>query len=93
MRPQPWMRLNGSLNRRVLDKWIGSILIECISKTGCFVHDIFLRFPHMLPADIMFLLELLLDLECVHLKKLRSCEANLLSEYESIEESKFELFY
>ncbi|XP_022220098.2 general transcription factor 3C polypeptide 1 [Drosophila obscura] len=72
MRPQPWIRLNASLNRRVLDRWLGAVLSECISRIGCTVHSLFLRFPYLVPVDLMFLLELLADLGCLHLMELQT---------------------
>ncbi|XP_017152557.1 uncharacterized protein LOC108162362 [Drosophila miranda] len=72
MRPQPWIRLNASLNRRVLDRWLGAVLSECISRIGCTVHSLFLRFPYLVPVDVMFLLELLTDLGCLHLMELQT---------------------
>ncbi|XP_034666416.1 general transcription factor 3C polypeptide 1 [Drosophila subobscura] len=72
MRPQPWIRLNASLNRRVLDRWMGAVLSECISRMGCTVHSLFLRFPYLVPVDVMFLLELLTDLGCLHLMELQT---------------------
>ncbi|KAH8356921.1 hypothetical protein KR200_004556 [Drosophila serrata] len=71
MRPQPWIRVNASLNRRVLDRWLGAILSESISRVGCTVHSLFLKFSHMVPVDIMFLLELLGDLGCIYLMEIR----------------------
>ncbi|EDW88305.1 general transcription factor 3C polypeptide 1 isoform X1 [Drosophila yakuba] len=71
MRPQPWIRVNASLNRRVLDRWLGAVLSECISRVGCTVHSLFLRFLHLVPVDVMFLLELLHDLGCVQLMEMR----------------------
>ncbi|KAH8248391.1 hypothetical protein KR032_005602 [Drosophila birchii] len=71
MRPQPWIRVNASLNRRVLDRWLGAVLSESISRVGCTVHSLFLKFSHMVPVDIMFLLELLGDLGCIYLMEIR----------------------
>ncbi|KAL7740438.1 hypothetical protein ACLKA6_013231 [Drosophila palustris] len=82
MRPQPWIRVNGSLNRRVLDRWLGAILSECISRNGCTVHSLFLRFPHLLPVELMLLLELLCDLDCIHLMEMEPPPVNVETTYE-----------
>ncbi|KAH8404924.1 hypothetical protein KR222_010666 [Zaprionus bogoriensis] len=82
MRPQPWIRLNASLNRRVLDRWLGAILSECICRIGCTVHNLFLRFPHLLPVDTMLLLELLCELGCIHLMEMQPQAFSLESSYE-----------
>ncbi|XP_017132479.1 general transcription factor 3C polypeptide 1 [Drosophila elegans] len=79
MRPQPWIRVNASLNRRVLDRWLGAILSESISRVGCTVHSLFLRFSHLVPVDIMFLLELLHDLGCVQLVEMRPLKVHVES--------------
>ncbi|XP_068150528.1 general transcription factor 3C polypeptide 1 [Drosophila tropicalis] len=70
MRPQPWIRVNASLNRRVLDRWLGAVLSECIARFGCTVYSLFLRFPHLVPVDIMLLIELLRDMGCLDLMEL-----------------------
>lgn len=86
MRPQPWIRVNASLNRRVLDRWMGAILSECICRNGCTVHNLFLRFPHLLPVDTMFLLELLCDLGCIHLMEMQPQKVDLETTYDNLEE-------
>lgn len=82
MRPQPWIRVNASLNRRVLDRWMGALLSECITRNGCTVHSLFLRFPHLPPVDTMLLLELLCDLGCIRLVELEPPTVNLESSYD-----------
>ncbi|KAH8412495.1 hypothetical protein KR009_002516 [Drosophila setifemur] len=72
MRPQPWIRVNASLNRRVLDRWLSAVLSDCVARIGCTVHSLFLRFPHLVPVDIMFLLELLGQIGCLQLMEIRS---------------------
>lgn len=82
MRPQPWIRVNASLNRRVLDRWMGAILSECICRTGCTVYSLFLRFPHLLPVDTMLLLELLCDLGCIHLMEMQPQTVHVETTYD-----------
>ncbi|XP_062140175.1 general transcription factor 3C polypeptide 1 [Drosophila sulfurigaster albostrigata] len=82
MRPQPWIRANASLNRRVLDRWLGALLSECISRTGCTVYSLFLRFPHLQPVDIMLLMELLCHLDCIHLMELETPTVHIESSYD-----------
>jgi len=86
MRPQPWIRVNASLNRRVLDRWLGAVLSEGISRVGCTVHNLFLRFTHMVPVDIMFLLELLHDLGCLQLMEMRPHKVHVESLLEDDED-------
>ncbi|XP_073816879.1 general transcription factor 3C polypeptide 1 [Musca autumnalis] len=87
MKPVPWIRLNGSINRRVLDRWMGSILTECIGRNGCCVIDICMRFSHMFPTDIMFLLEILSEIGCLQLKQMQREPVDIFSQYENIKES------
>ncbi|XP_017857627.1 PREDICTED: general transcription factor 3C polypeptide 1 isoform X1 [Drosophila arizonae] len=82
IRPHPWIRVNASLNRRVLDRWMGALLSECITRNGCTVHSLFLRFPHLLPVDTMLLLELLCDLGCLRLVELEPPTVHLESSYD-----------
>ncbi|KAH8273917.1 hypothetical protein KR044_003413 [Drosophila immigrans] len=82
MRPQPWIRANASLNRRVLDRWLGAVMSECITRTGCTVHSLFLRFPHLQPVDIMLLLELLCQLDCIHLMELEAPTVHIETSYD-----------
>ncbi|XP_013119342.2 general transcription factor 3C polypeptide 1 [Stomoxys calcitrans] len=87
MRPVPWIRLNGSINRRVLDRWLGSILCECIARNGCSVQEVCIRFTYMYPVDVMFLLEVLQDLGCLHLTQMHRQEVDIFSQYQSLKET------
>uniref|UniRef100_A0A1A9WA75 B-block_TFIIIC domain-containing protein n=1 Tax=Glossina brevipalpis TaxID=37001 RepID=A0A1A9WA75_9MUSC len=87
IKPAPWIRLNGSLNRRVLDKWLGSILTECVVRCCCSIREICLRFPHMVPVDIMFLLEILNDLKCLHMIQIEKQQVDIFTEYETTKET------
>uniref|UniRef100_A0A1B0AFE8 B-block_TFIIIC domain-containing protein n=1 Tax=Glossina pallidipes TaxID=7398 RepID=A0A1B0AFE8_GLOPL len=87
IKPVPWIRLNGSLNRRVLDKWLGSILTECVVRCCCSVREICLRFPLMVPVDVMFLLEILNDLKCLHMIEVQKQEIDIFSQYETAAET------
>ena len=89
MKPVPWIRLNGSINRRVLDRWLGSILSECIARNGCSANDICKRFSLFLPVDIFFILEILCDLKCISLIHISMPEVNVFTNYERIIESEF----
>lgn len=93
MRPVPWMRLNGSLNRRVLDRWMGSILTECLALCGCTVRDICFKFSLLVPVDVMFLLEVLRDMKCLKLTQMQTSVPSLFSNFTSIKEGKCFLFF
>ncbi|XP_054727905.1 general transcription factor 3C polypeptide 1 [Anastrepha obliqua] len=93
MKPHPWIRLNGTINRRVLDRWLGSVLTECVSRSGCLIFDICSKFPHLPPVEIMFLLEILSSLKCIHLTEMQPAPVNLFSSYESLQETIVTEFY
>lgn len=65
MRVNPWIRVNGGLNRRVLDKWLGSILTHCIANPGSTVLKICQRFNLQQPIHIRLLLEVSLLICCL----------------------------
>jgi len=54
--------VNGSLNRRVLDKWMGLILLYCLQNPGITVGDVALRFNLMQALQIRHLLEVCVSL-------------------------------
>lgn len=56
LRPCPWMRINGSLNRRVLDRWLATLLIHVASHPGVLLIDLMLKFNVMSPVDLRILL-------------------------------------
>lgn len=89
MKPVPWIRLNGSINRRVLDRWLGSVLSECIAHNGGSVYDICKRFSLFVPVDIFLLLEILCDLKCISLIHIYQAEVDIFSSYQNIRESMF----
>lgn len=88
MRPMPWIRLNGSINRRVLDRWMGSILTECLTLYGSTVRDICAKFSLLVPVDVMFLLEILRDMKCLHLTQIQTSTVGLFSNLNTISEGK-----
>lgn len=84
MQISPWIRVNGSLNRRVLDRWMGLVLAYCISHAGVTILRISTRFNLMQPIHVRTLLEYLQELECIRLKTMRRQSATTLwSTYES----------
>ncbi|XP_055911802.1 general transcription factor 3C polypeptide 1 [Eupeodes corollae] len=86
LKPCPWIRVNGSLNRRVLDKWLASILIECSSQGGCTVHAVCLRYKQMHAADIMYLLEVLSELKIIELKSFKPRPVGLFTKFQELEQ-------
>lgn len=83
--PQPWLRVNTVLNNRVLHKWLGSILTECLTRCGCYISQICIRFNQMHPASVRKLLEVLEAIGSVELKVSRNRKPtkSLFSKYET----------
>lgn len=48
----PWIRVNGSVNRRVLDKYAGTILLYCIENVGLTLFTLCTRFHYLLPIHV-----------------------------------------
>ncbi|XP_042203426.1 general transcription factor 3C polypeptide 1-like isoform X2 [Homarus americanus] len=63
---RPWVRLNGTLNRRVLDRLLGAVLSLIMERPGISGRDIVCRFsPALQPAHTHDLLETLVHLHCI----------------------------
>ncbi|KAG4077748.1 hypothetical protein HA402_011177 [Bradysia odoriphaga] len=86
VKTQPWLRVNGSLNRRVLDKWMGLVLLYCLQNPGISVGDVALRFNLMQALQVRHLLEYLQRIECVSLRVMvmKRRRLNLFSSYENL---------
>lgn len=48
----PWIRVNGSVNRRVLDKYAGTILLYCIENAGLTLFTLCTRFHYLSPIHV-----------------------------------------
>lgn len=57
----PWIRVNGSLNRRVLDKYLGTILLHCIENAGITMYKLCTRFYFLLPVHVRELVQVKID--------------------------------
>ncbi|KAK7075976.1 General transcription factor 3C polypeptide 1, partial [Halocaridina rubra] len=63
---RPWVRLNGTLNRRVLDRLLGAVLSVIMERPGITGRAIVCRFsPALQPAHTHDLLETLIHLDCI----------------------------
>ncbi|XP_069972402.1 general transcription factor 3C polypeptide 1 isoform X2 [Penaeus vannamei] len=63
---RPWVRLNGTLNRRVLDRLLGAVLNLVMERPGISARDIVCRFsPALQPAHTHDLLDTLVQIRCV----------------------------
>jgi len=69
---KPWLRVDGSLNRRVLDRLLGAVLghvMQCPSQSAAKVADRFS--PALQPAHCLDLIDLLRELGCVSVLAVR----------------------
>lgn len=93
--PQPWLRVNTVLNNRVLHKWMGSLLTECITRCGCYISHICKRFNQLHPTSVRKLLEVLEAIGSVELKYLKNKmqTKSLFSMYDNTVLEEGELFF
>lgn len=76
--------MNGSLNRRVLDRWMGVILMYCTSHAGLTLEKLARRFNLLIPVQVRELAGYMERLDLVRLKAMRQSNAvtSLWSKYE-----------
>lgn len=53
----PWIRVNGSVNRRVLDKYAGTVLLHCIENVGATLFSLCTRFHYLFPVHVQELIQ------------------------------------
>lgn len=68
---KPWLRVNGSLNRRCLDRWLATVLLHCISNAGVSLDQLARRFSLLLPTHVRDLCEYMRRLRWLRLVTLR----------------------
>ncbi|GLH04289.1 Uncharacterized protein GBIM_10026 [Gryllus bimaculatus] len=65
---RPWIRINGTLNRRVLDRLLGAVLGHAMYQPGQTLHSFGRRFqPALQPVHTRELIEILHKLGCIKL--------------------------
>ncbi len=76
---RPWLRIDGSLNRRVLDRLLGAVLGHVSERPGRRVAQVCDRFsPALQPVHCRELIDLLADIGCVDVfRVVRSCKSSL----------------
>lgn len=77
------MRINGSLNRRVLDKYMGTILLYCIENFGLTLFQLCTRFHYLPPVHLKELVQYLEDYGCVTTTTLKKPKVSLFSTYKA----------
>ncbi|CAK9821586.1 General transcription factor 3C polypeptide 1 [Anthophora retusa] len=77
---KPWIRIDGVLNRRVLDRMLGSILSYCLTHPGIALTKIQNRFvPALQPCHTRELVEILEKLGCLQRIILKKSRVTLFS--------------
>ncbi|XP_050083732.1 general transcription factor 3C polypeptide 1 [Anopheles aquasalis] len=61
----PWIQLNGSINKRLLYRWLTAILLYTVSNPGVTLAALYVRFNMMSPFHLRQLIELLCEYGCV----------------------------
>lgn len=74
---KPWIRVNGSLNRRVLDRWMGVFVVHCISHPGITLERLARRFNLFVPVQVREMAEYMDRLGLVRLLAMRQSGAAL----------------
>ncbi|XP_055636014.1 general transcription factor 3C polypeptide 1 [Toxorhynchites rutilus septentrionalis] len=61
----PWVTVDGGVNRRLLYRWLTTLLLYCMSHPGVILGVIYSRFSMMAPVHLSYLLEILQEYGCV----------------------------
>lgn len=77
---KPWIRIDGVLNRRILDRMLGAVLAYCMNHPGIILSKVQRRFmPALQPFHTTELVEMLAKLECLKIKALHKPKVTLFS--------------
>lgn len=82
-RPAPWIRVNGSLNRRVLDRWLGALVLYIFHRPGSSIFKISSRFNYLQPITVRNIIELLVEIGCLQRFVVRKQRVSLFSTWKS----------
>ncbi|XP_052902884.1 general transcription factor 3C polypeptide 1 [Anopheles moucheti] len=70
----PWIRIDGLINKRLLFRWLTSILLYCVAHPGVPLNVLSVRYNMMAPFHLRQLLEMLQNYGCI---SLHSMQANI----------------
>lgn len=79
----PWIRIDGSINRRVLDRWMSCFISTFIEEPGIKLSDLLLRITYLKPVEVSFLVEQLVKINCIRLVKVKKPKVTLFSKEEN----------
>ncbi|XP_031625024.1 general transcription factor 3C polypeptide 1 [Contarinia nasturtii] len=81
----PWIRVNGSVNRRVIDKYAGTILLHCIEHVGLTLFTLCTRFHYLLPIHVHEIVQYLEEFGCITKTTMtKRKKVTLFSKYQSV---------
>ncbi|XP_058461806.1 general transcription factor 3C polypeptide 1 [Malaya genurostris] len=63
----PWIKVDGGVNRRLLYRWLTTLLLYCISHPGVMLNVIHARFNLMAPVHLDYLLRILQNYGCLRM--------------------------
>ncbi|XP_053679804.1 general transcription factor 3C polypeptide 1 [Anopheles nili] len=63
----PWISIEGKINKRVLYRWLSSVLLYCVAHPGVLMSVLNVRFNMLSPFHLRQLLEILQEYGCVSL--------------------------
>ncbi|XP_062533981.1 general transcription factor 3C polypeptide 1 [Armigeres subalbatus] len=61
----PWIKIGGTINRKLLYRWMTTLLLYCMSHPGVQLNVIYARFNMMAPVHMYYLLEILQEFGCL----------------------------
>lgn len=77
---KPWVRIDGVLNRRVLDRMLGAVFTYCLTHPGISLPKVQTRFvPALQPFHTRELVEMLVKIGCLKKKRLQKPKVTLFS--------------
>ncbi|XP_058811825.1 general transcription factor 3C polypeptide 1 [Topomyia yanbarensis] len=81
----PWIKVDGGVNRRLLYRWLTTLLLYCISHPGVMLTIIHARFNLMAPVHLNYLLQILEDYGCLRMFAMETRKKKtLFSSYRSV---------
>ncbi len=83
---RPWIKINGHVHKRVRDYLLATLLCHIMMKTGCSLKSLYERYvPALQPMHIRDLVEVLVKMGCVTMRKIRKTSCKLFEDEDSIE--------
>lgn len=81
----PWIRVTGTVNQRVADKVMGTLLLHLQGNAGITVTDLFKGFPYFHETHLILMLIVMKEQGLIDVFKMKPKPATLWSNYESPE--------